>query len=93
MNAPAIRTFRRPVVNSCLALEGGAWMTLGVRPSEEMTFDEGDATIPTVLGFATHTRAELSEPALVAYRIGSARGRALGAVLRDLAEHAPLDRT
>ncbi len=64
------------------------------RLSQITTFDEGDTTIPTVLGFSELACAEAPDTALVetAYRIGSARGRALGAVLRGLAEDAPLDR-
>jgi hypothetical protein len=86
MNAPATQIFAIPIVHSCVEDGGGARQTRSV--------DEGDTTIPTVLGFSELASAEASDTALVetAYRIGSARGRALGAVLRGLAQDAPLDR-
>jgi hypothetical protein len=58
--------------------------------------DEGEATIPIALGFSEPDRegAEASgaTPIETAYRIGAARGRALGTVLRALARDIPLDR-
>ena len=93
MNAPATQIFSVPIVHSSVDHEGGARPTLPPRPSQITTFDEGDTT-PTVLGFSELACAEALDTALVetAYRIGSARGRALGAVLRGLAQDAPLDR-
>lgn len=86
MNATATRTFCIPVVHARVEHDGGA------RPPRSV--DEGDTTIPTVLGFSELACAETPDTALAetAYRIGSARGRALGAVLRGLAQDAPLDR-
>lgn len=94
MNAPATQMFPIPIVHSCMKDGGGARPTRSARLSQSITFDEGDTTIPTVLGFSELACAEAHETALVetAYRIGSARGRALGAVLRGLAQDAPLDR-
>ncbi len=94
MNAPATRIFAIPIVDSCVEDGGGARPTRSARLSQITTFDEGDTTIPTVLGFSELACAEAPDTALLetAYRIGSARGRALGAVLRGLAEDAPLDR-
>jgi len=94
MNAPATRTFCIPVVHSRVEHDRGASPTRSARLSQITTFDEGDTTIPTVLGFSELACAEAPDTALVetAYRIGSARGRALGAVLRGLAQDAPLDR-
>ena len=93
MNAPATQIFPIPIVHSCVEHEDGARPTRSARPSEITTFDEGDTT-PTVLGFSELACAGAPDTALVetAYRIGSARGRALGAVLRGLAQDAPLDR-
>ncbi|MGQ0595074.1 MAG: hypothetical protein ACT4QB_21275 [Gammaproteobacteria bacterium] len=93
MNAPATQTFPILVVHSCVE-DGGARPARSVRLSQITPFDEGDTTIPTVLGFSEGACAEAPDTALVetAYRIGSARGRALGAVLRGLAQDAPLDR-
>ncbi|MBA2592186.1 MAG: hypothetical protein M3495_20515 [Pseudomonadota bacterium] len=94
MNAPATRIFPIPIVHACVEHDGGARPSRSARLSRITTFDEGDTTIPTVLGFSELACAEAPDTALVetAYRIGSARGRALGAVLRGLAEDAPLDR-
>ncbi|MGH2577634.1 MAG: hypothetical protein ACRDG9_07805 [Actinomycetota bacterium] len=94
MNAPATQIFPIAIVHSCMEDGGGARPTRYARPSRILTFDEGDTTIPTVLGFSEIACAEALDTALVetAYRIGSARGRALGAVLRGLAQDTPLDR-
>ncbi len=94
MNAPGTQTFPIPIIRSCVEDGGGARPTTFARPIQIITFDEGDTTIPTVLGFSELVTAEVHDVALVetAYRIGSARGRALGAVLRGLAQDAPLDR-
>ncbi len=95
MNASATQTFPIPIVHSCGQDGGGARPTRSARLSQNITFDESDTTIPTVLGFSELACAEAPETVLVdtAYRIGSARGRALGAVLRGLAQEAPLDRS
>jgi len=94
MNAPATQIFPIPIVHSRVEDDGRARPARSARPSHITTFDEGDTTIPTVLGFSEFACAEPPDTALVetAYRIGSARGRALGAVLRGLAQEAPLDR-
>jgi len=94
MNAPAAQIFPILIVHCCVEHDGGARPTRSARLSQITTFDEGDTTIPTVLGFSELACAEAPDTALVetAYRIGSARGRALGAVLRGLAQDAPLDR-
>ncbi|MGH8575827.1 MAG: hypothetical protein ACREXX_24010 [Gammaproteobacteria bacterium] len=94
MNAPATQTFSISIVHSCMEDGGGARPARYARLSRIITCDEGDTTIPTVLGFSELACAEVLDTALVetAYRIGSARGRALGAVLRGLAQDTPLDR-
>jgi len=94
MNAPATQIFPIPIVHRSVEHDGGARPARSARLSQITTFDEGDTTIPTVLGFSELACAETLDTALVetAYRIGSARGRALGAVLRGLAQDAPLDR-
>ena len=94
MNAPATQILPISIVHSCMEDDGGARPTRSARLSQIVTFDEGDTTIPTVLGFSELACAEAPDTTLVetAYRIGSARGRALGAVLRGLAQDAPLDR-
>ncbi|MDQ3776341.1 MAG: hypothetical protein M3461_19275 [Pseudomonadota bacterium] len=94
MNAPATQIFPIAIVRSCMEDDGGARPTGSARLSPITTFDEGDTTIPTVLGFSELACPEAPDTALIetAYRIGSARGRALGAVLRGLAQDAPLDR-
>ncbi len=89
MNAAAIRTF--PVESGYSGVEEARAQPAGLgRRMPIVAFDEGETTIPTVLGFSPRTRPE---PALVetAYRIGAARGRALGAMLRSLAEDVPVD--
>lgn len=93
MNAPATQTFPIAIVHSGMEDGGSARPIRSARLTPIITFDEGDTTIPTVLGFSELASAEAPETALVetAYRIGSARGRALGAVLRGLAQDAPLD--
>ena len=93
MNAPATQILPISIVPSCMEDGGGARPTRSAR-GQITTFDEGDTTIPTVLGFSELGCAEAPDTALVetAYRIGSARGRALGAVLRGLAQDTPLDR-
>jgi hypothetical protein len=93
MNAPATQIFSIAIVHSCMEDGGGARTTRSAGLTPIVTFDEGDTTIPTVLGFSELACAEAPETALVetAYRIGSARGRALGAVLRGLAQDTPLD--
>lgn len=93
MNAPPTETFPIPIVHSCVEDGGGARLTSSARLSQILPFDADDTTIPTVLGFSELACAEAPETALVetAYRIGSARGRALGSVLRGLAQDAPLD--
>jgi hypothetical protein len=77
MNAPATRTFCIPVVHAYVEHDGGTRPTRSARLSQITTFDEGDTTIPTVLGFSELACAEASDTALVetAYRIGSARSR------------------
>ena len=94
MNAPATQIFPIAIVPSCMEDGGGGRPTRSACLSQITTFDEGDTTIPTVLGFSELACAEAPDTALVetAYRIGSARGRALGAVLRGLAQDVPLDR-
>ena len=91
MNAPATQILPISIVPSYMEDGGGARPTRSAR--QITTFDEGDTT-PTVLGFSELGCAEAPDTALVetAYRIGSARGRALGAVLRGLAQDTPLDR-
>jgi hypothetical protein len=98
MNAPPTETFPIPIVHSCVEDGGGTRLTRSARLSQIIPFDADDTTIPTVLGFSELACAEAPETALekvglveTAYRIGSARGRALGAVLRGLAQDAPLD--
>jgi hypothetical protein len=93
MNAPTSQIFPIPIVHSCMEDDGGARPTRSARLSQIIPFDADDTTIPTVLGFSELACAEAPETALVetAYRNGSARGRALGAVLRSLAQDAPLD--
>lgn len=92
MNAPATQILPIPIVHSCSEHDSGARPTRSAGLNQITTVDEGDTT-PTVLGFSELACAETPDTALVetAYRIGSARGRALGAVLRGLAQDAPLD--
>jgi len=94
MNGPATQFFPISIVLSCMEDGGGARPIRSAHLRQIITFDEGDTTIPTVLGFSELAYAEAPDTALVetAYRIGSARGRALGTVLRVLAQDAPLDR-
>ena len=58
MNAPATRIFAIPIVDSCVEDGGGARPTRSARLSQITTFDEGDTTIPTVLGFSELACAE-----------------------------------